>query len=79
MSQIATIKSITRPFFGSAAKDPYFRPSAQDLELALEQAQEVARKNGRPFSIHHDGRAFVAYQRFDSPQKKIGKGNGKRV
>ncbi len=79
MSQVATIKSIATPYFGSAAKDPDFRPSAEDVRMALDTAQEIARKNGRPFSIHRDGRAFVAYQRFDSPQKKIGKGNGKRV
>lgn len=79
MSQVATIKSIATPFFGSAAKEPGFRPSAEDVRLALETAQEVARKNGRPFAIHHDGRAYVPYQRMTSPQKKIGKGNGQRV
>ena len=78
MSQVATIKSIVTPFFGSAAKDPDFRPSAEDVRMALDTAQEVARRNGRPFAIHRDGRAFVAYQRF-TKLRKIGKGNGKRV
>lgn len=79
MSQVATVKSIVTPFFGSAAKDPGFRPSAEDVRLALEEAQRIARKNGKPFAIHGDGRAYVPYQRFTSPQKKLGKGNGKRV
>ncbi len=78
MSQVATIKSIATPFFGSAAKEPGFRPSAEDVRLALETAQEVARRNGRPFAIHRDGRAYVPYQRF-TKLRKIGKGNGKRV
>lgn len=78
MSQVATIKSIATPFFGSAAKEPGFRPSAEDVRMALETAQEVARRNGRPFAIHRDGRAYVPYQRF-TKLRKIGKGNGKRV
>lgn len=78
MSQVATIKSITTPYFGSAAKDPNFRPSVGDLALALERAQNAARKAGKPFAIHHDGRAYVPYQRF-TKLRKIGKGNGKRV
>lgn len=70
MSQVATIKSIATPYFGSAAKEPDFRPSAEDLALALGQAQAAARKAGKPFAIHHDGRAYVPYQPMPNSKRR---------
>lgn len=71
--QVATVKSIVSGYF---KKDHV--PTAEDLQEAVEHRIGAQLKDGR-LRIDGRGRIRVPYQRFDNPQKKIGKGNGKRV
>lgn len=68
---VGTVKSLLVGYF-----NPDYKPTPNDVQRAIADKKAHAK---RPLNIHRDGRLFVPYQRMTSPQKKIGKGNGKRV
>lgn len=73
-SQVATVRSLTLAQFR-----PGYKPTPVELRDAVERVVDYSYRKKNPITFHRDGRAFVPYQRMTSPQKKIGKGNGKRV
>lgn len=73
-AKVATVRSLTYDQLKYVEK-----PTPSQLRDAVERVVDYSYRKKNPITFHRDGRAFVPYQRMTSPQKKIGKGNGKRV